>query len=149
MTSDVQPVRVTSRLRGLSKNHTFLVVGMIVLLLALGIALRLAVASPSLYPVKINGKYGYMNKSGKLVIQPQFDRADLFAEGAAAVELGRRWGFIDKSGKLIVPPQYDLADPYSEGLALVGVGPQLGYIDKSGKFAINPQFRGRGTVRSR
>src|SRR6185503_11490627 len=42
---------------------------------------------PTLFPVKSDGKYGYMDKSGKLVIKPQFAGASRFSEGLAAVQM--------------------------------------------------------------
>ena len=64
-------------------------------------------------------KYGFIDKSGKVVIEPQFDDADLFSEGLVLVEKDGKWGFIDKSGKVVIEPQFDDAEPFSEGLAKV------------------------------
>ena len=76
---------------------------------------------PSLYPVVVNGRWGFVNKSGETVINPQFDRAEGFAEGLAPVRMGR-WGYVDSSGKIAVVPQFDKADVFSEGLAAVRLG---------------------------
>ncbi|PGH37815.1 MAG: hypothetical protein CRN43_18915, partial [Candidatus Nephrothrix sp. EaCA] len=48
-----------------------------------------------LAPVKIDGKWGYINKAGKIVIKPQFEDARWFQEGLARIKLGGRWGYID------------------------------------------------------
>ncbi len=62
-----------------------------------------------------------MDRSGRLVVQPQFDWALDFAEGLAAVGVGgkrdaqgdvtmmdgAKWGFIDKEGNIVIPPQFD------------------------------------------
>ena len=92
--------------------------------------------------VKFGDKWGYIDKSGKFIINPQFDDACDFSEsGLAGVQLGDKWGYIDKTGKFIINPQFDYAYPFSEnGLARVILGDKYGYIDKSGKFIINPQF---------
>ena len=48
-------------------------------------------AQESLFPIEEKGKFGYINKSGKVVINPQFNFAESFSEGMAAVsvEIGR------------------------------------------------------------
>ena len=64
-------------------------------------------------------KYGFIDKNGKVVIEPQFDGADAFSEGLARVKKDRKWGFIDKSGKVVIEPQFDWVSDFSEGLAKV------------------------------
>ena len=54
-----------------------------------------------LFPVEQNGKYGFIDSTGKTVIAPQFDSAGLFSEGLARVQIGDKWGFIDKTGKML------------------------------------------------
>src|SRR5438445_12001692 len=92
----------------------------------------------ALFPVRVNGKYGYITKSGKIAINPQFDDVGRFAEGLAPVRMGRMWGYIDSQGKLAINPQFDVADPFSDGAALIGTNLRFGYIDKAGKIVINP-----------
>ena len=45
-------------------------------------------SAPTLLPVKVSGKWGYVNSTGQLVINPQFDNAAEFHEGRAAVCVG-------------------------------------------------------------
>ena len=47
-------------------------------------------------------KYGYIDPSGKLAIEPQFDRARHFYNGYATVYIGERRGRVDKDGKLFM-----------------------------------------------
>lgn len=83
------------------------------------------------------GRWGVIDRTGKIVIEPQFSDIFPFSEGlAAAAELGRdlgpgrsgarfrsvvsrRYGFINKQGTWAIQPKYDIARPFSEGLALV------------------------------
>ena len=99
-------------------------------------------------------KYGFIDKSGKVVIEPQFDYVRAFSEGLAKVEKYGKYGFIDKSGKMVIEPQFDEVSDFSEGLAQVIKGGKWvyegftksikggkwGFIDKSGKVVIEPQF---------
>lgn len=112
-------------------------------------------------PVKVSGKWGYANESGRLVINPQFDGANLFHEGLASVCLGTcdwfaeeigqetHYGFIDSSGRIVISPQYQSASPFSEGLAVVCTGDcslnrkkphQFGYVGREGNIVIPLQF---------
>ncbi len=97
--------------------------------------------SEGLLPVEQNGKSGYMDKAGKLVIPPQYDSAAPFSEGLAAVKLEGQYGYIDRSGKLVIPPGFKEAASFSDGLASIQSDRNQGYIDKSGKLVIDgPKF---------
>ena len=92
--------------------------------------------SEGLAPVRLNGKYGYINKSGKLVLPLKYEDAWDFSEGLAPVELSGMWGYINKSGKLVIPLKYQSAGFFSEGLAHVKLFGKYGFIDKSGKVVV-------------
>ena len=66
-------------------------------------------------------KYGFIDKSGKVVIELQFDIAGDFSEGFAKVEKDGKYGFIDKNGKVVIEPQFDEVRDFSEGLATVAI----------------------------
>jgi WG containing repeat len=93
---------------------------------------------------KSGDKYGFVDKTGKFVIAPQFKNTNLdgFSQGLAAVESsGDKWGYIDSTGKFVIEPQFEDARAFSEGTAVVLVGDKYGFVDKTGKFVIEPQFR--------
>ena len=50
----------------------------------------------------VNERWGYIDKTGKIVINPQFDEAGTFSDGLAVVRLGDKFGYIDTSGKIAV-----------------------------------------------
>src|SRR5690242_7805177 len=94
------------------------------------------------WPVRINGKYGFIERDGKLVLKPEYAGATRFSEGLAAVQLktAGRVGFIDESGKVVIPPQFELAEPFAEGLSGVMKDHKWGYIDTTGKWIIPAKF---------
>ena len=104
-------------------------------------------------------RFGYVNRSGDLVIKPAFFMAQDFSEGFAAVRVEEsaesRYAFIDRTGKIVIPAQFDQADAFSEGLAAVETGSRFesgqkvagkwGFIDRSGNLVISPRFELAGT----
>lgn len=67
-----------------------------------------------------NGKYGYKNNCGEIVLSCQWDDAYAFTDGLARVKAAiGKWGFIDKSGKEIIKCQWDDAKPFREYFAAV------------------------------
>lgn len=71
----------------------------------------------SLLPVKQGNKWGYINKKGEYVINPQFDMANAFSDGLAKVSVNEKYGFIDKDGKYVINPTYSSATDFFEGKA--------------------------------
>ena len=49
-------------------------------------------------------KYGSINQSGAIVIQPMFDSAFDFIDGLAVVTVNGKWGYIDKKGNWVLQP---------------------------------------------
>lgn len=73
-------------------------------------------------------EWGFIDRTGKWVIQPVYGCAQPFSEGLALIgvrdQLGSRWryGFIDKTGATIIKPEFSEARPFVGKLAIVGVG---------------------------
>ena len=84
--------------------------------------------------VEIGDKYGYIDKTGNIAIQPEFGEVGSFSEGLAVVPSTNGKGYMDKTGKIAIAPQFTFAYPFSEGLAVVQMGFQWGYIDKTGNM---------------
>jgi hypothetical protein len=89
---------------------------------------------PALFPIEQQGKWGFIDQTGKTIIPPRFNSAQEFSEGLAPVMVGGKFGFADQAGKLVIPASFSEARNFAEGLAPVGVGRKTGYIDKTGKF---------------
>lgn len=96
--------------------------------------------SEGLARVKLNGKWGFIDKTGREAVPCQYDDAGSFSEGLAAVLLNGKWGFIDKTGKEVVPFKYNTVWPFSEGLAKVWLNHKYGYIDKTGREVVPCQY---------
>lgn len=56
-----------------------------------------------------DGKYGYVDKKGNIVVDYIYDDATEQNEyGYSAVKQNGLWGSIDKSGKIVIEPKYNL-----------------------------------------
>lgn len=92
------------------------------------------------------GKYGYLDRTGKIVIEPQFEYAEPFFEGRAFVEFNGKPAFTDMGGNIVaIPNCKPFAMAFSDGLRLVKATDKFGYFDKSGKMAIPPAFDDAGS----
>jgi len=100
-------------------------------------------AGPPLFVVTVKGKDGFIDASGKIVIEPTFDKAYPFTDGLAAVRKQGRWGFIDPTGRMVIEPRFIMVGLFSDGLARFRgkrYTEPWGYIDKSGTVIIEQQF---------
>ncbi len=117
-----------------------------------------------------NGRYGYIDRSGRVVIKPQFIWGSWFSKGSATVYIcGReisidssgnlhperfapdgelvprgkagKIGFVDAYGDFKIAPIFDDALPFSDGFAAVKVDDQWGFVNANGDIVISPRFR--------
>ncbi|PZR24097.1 MAG: hypothetical protein DI539_01400 [Flavobacterium psychrophilum] len=66
--------------------------------------------------------YGFIDKTGKIVIEPQFKGIGWFSEGLAGASLdGKLWGFIDETGKFILNPIYYKTDAFEKNICAVRI----------------------------
>lgn len=98
--------------------------------------------SPVPRPVQIDGRWGYIDQKGQIVIAPQFSWAEEFSEDLAAfANDDGMYGYIDTAGKVVIPPVLTRWSEFREGLAAVAVEfMNWGYIDKTGAWVVKPQF---------
>lgn len=60
---------------------------------------------------KDNGKYGYVDKKGNLIVEYKYDEAtELNEYGFAAIKKDGLWGCINKQGNIVIEPCYNLND---------------------------------------
>jgi len=88
-------------------------------------------------------KWGFIDRTGQVVIDPRFDSAKGFSEGLAAVALRNEfevleWGFVDTRGVIVIKPQFLDVGSFSEELAWVKKeNGKVGWIERTGKLSIS------------
>lgn len=81
---------------------------------------KLFIEDNSLAAVKINGKWGYIDKDGNQIIKPQFDDARSFSNGLAAIMKNGYWGYSNIAGDIVIDTIFQDAREFnSSGNVLV------------------------------
>ena len=87
-----------------------------------------------LFPVLKNGKWGYMNLKGGLMVPAEYDDAGPFQDGLAVVSKEDLFGIIDKKNQRIVDFQYNEILEFVNNLAIVKKEDLYGVINRAGKL---------------
>lgn len=122
--------------------------------------------SEGLSIVKSNGKYGFIDSTGAIILPIKYDLAWGFSEGLAVVLSDGKWEYIDRTGTTQIkldPPTYPLFSniweevyiddytrvlpyPFKENVARIRLCRnsynRIGYIDKTGKKVIPFIYQG-------
>lgn len=80
--------------------------------------------SEGLAAVRVDGRYGFIDRTGKIVIPARFEAAGPFIGGYAEVRLDGASGAIDRSGKLVVAAQFQRLIPFTGGTFLATPRPE-------------------------
>jgi len=82
-----------------------------------------------------NGKFGFINKNGDLVIDYKYNKAKDFSNGIAKVRIGSRtngkFGYINRTGEFITK-MYDNISDFNQSIAIVKLNDKYTIIDTSG-----------------
>lgn len=72
------------------------------------------------------GNWGFIDRTGKIVIPPRYEHVDRFSEGLAAVQFKATdtqtslWGYIDRTGSVVIQPKFRIQPGrFSEQIAIV------------------------------
>jgi len=91
-----------------------------------------------------DGKYGFIDGTGKEVLPLIYDEASSFHEGLAYFAIGDEYGFMDEGGNEVFSLDCDSVSSFNEGLAYFSVNGKYGYMDKTGKTIIPAQYDDAG-----
>lgn len=69
--------------------------------------------------VKKDGKWGFIDSSGELKIEYQFDDARSFGQHLAAIKKDGLWGYVSLYGDIVIEPQFLEAGSFQNGSAPV------------------------------
>jgi WG containing repeat len=110
-----------------------------------GLPGRGAEHAAGLHPIFRDGKWGYVDNHGEVVITPQFDWAVDFVENRAGVAIWGKWekiGFIrpDGSWTKLLPAEAYASGHFSEGRAWFIQWGLRGCIDGDGNVRVPPRY---------
>ncbi len=95
----------------------------------------------------LEGKKGFVDKKGSIVIAFEYEDARSFSEGLARVKHSQYWGYIDRNGNSVIKPSFSWLGDFSEGLARFSKNNRWGYLNKRGEILIKPSFIFAGDFR--
>ena len=111
-----------------------------------------------LFPASRNGRWGFTDVDGNIIIPIEYREAYAFSEGLARVRADNDLiGFINARNEFVIQPEYPLAEDFKDGLAVVNVGArkdstlgwrggQWGFVDKTGNMVIPAIYSNYGIV---
>ncbi|RYY97432.1 MAG: WG repeat-containing protein [Chitinophagaceae bacterium] len=111
---------------------------------------RIEAFSEGLAAVKVSGnltekdtdRWGFVDRTGKLVIPGSFQHAYSFSGGFANVKQDGKRFFIDKTGRAVLRPGADISyHSFGSGLCAVeDAAGKIGFINEKGTLVIDHQF---------
>ncbi|MDR1110116.1 MAG: WG repeat-containing protein [Deltaproteobacteria bacterium] len=90
--------------------------------------------------IKYNGKWGYVDRNGRLLFDPpEFDNQYAFTDGYAAVQKNKKWGIISEQGKFTVLPLYDELSYVEKGVFKATLAGRESWINVQGVEQAKPK----------
>lgn len=87
-----------------------------------------------------NGKYGFLDKGGKWIVEPTYEEVRKFHDGIAAVKKQGMWSFINTNGNLIGNGDFEHVTDFVRGIAIVKRKGKHNLIDKEGQLLLENDY---------
>jgi uncharacterized protein YfaP (DUF2135 family) len=85
-------------------------------------------------------KWGFIDRSGNIVIPIQYDSVSVFIDGVSRVSNGGKLGLIDESGRTLLPIAYDEIGEFSDDIAYVRQNDRIGFVRRGGEILREPIY---------
>lgn len=96
----------------------------------------LACFSENLAPFLKAGKYGFINKTGKIAIPCVYDMVWGFHQGMAKVRKDHKIGYINVKNEIIIPIEYEDLGLFSDGFSIAQKNGKVGFIDAKNNLVV-------------
>lgn len=84
------------------------------------------------YKVMRHGKFGLIDRTGKVIAEPIYQRMGLFSEGKLQAMKNGLYGFIDQTGAEVIPFIYPWAGYYMNGQSYTRNGSNVHFLNHQG-----------------
>ena len=93
--------------------------------------------------VMVNGKWGFIDCTGKVVVEPIYHEVLRFNKGIAQVRMWGKFGYVRKDGSFLFEPIFDSAPCEAKSVMVVRIDEgnvhRYGMIDCDGNVLLEPQ----------
>ncbi len=91
------------------------------------------------WTIKKKYKSGFVNRNGKLVVPPIYDKVKPFFNGVARVIVGYKRGVVDTLGNVVIPPKYSRINKANDkGIMAVYYDKKIGFANRYGQEILKP-----------
>ncbi len=92
--------------------------------------------SNGLARVKRNGRYGFVNEQGTLIIDYKYDNARIYSDSLIPVQLNNNWFVINRNDRLLFyVKDAENINSYNNGFAYVFYKNKIALVNKKGKIS--------------
>lgn len=88
---------------------------------------------PAMERTRTGDLYGYINGTGKWVVEPAYDQTYPFSDGVGVIVKDDLYGLVNERGKTILTPIYQSITPFEEERGVFVSEQGMGVLDKRGK----------------
>ena len=82
--------------------------------------------------VRKEGLTGVIDKSGKIIIDLEYDQVLRLSNGKYRVSSNGLWGLMGEQGEVIIHPKYETLDPTNQGFYIIMRNGKYGTINEIG-----------------
>ncbi len=103
-----------------------------------------AISPDGYYTICKDNKWGAVNKTGRFIINPQYDRMGSFYNGLAYILIKGKIGYINSKNNRVIPAEFNttsgLDSDFTFGNAIVVQNGKYGIINTKGRYIVKPGY---------